>query len=328
MTTLTVLQGLPDLRPAEAENLAGRTDEELGRAHLSHSSLNAQLACQQRYAYEYVDRIAPISKGAPQRMGAAFAKGLEAGDPEVAVREVVDNAIVLTQEDEDRTRIEAITVGAAVKAYLASYGQTKPDEREFAYRVRLRNPHTGAYSRTFDLLGYADQLEDGGDSWTLVEDKLVGAIQPVAVRRLPLDRQLALTRYGVWRATGKRVSRIRYRFTRKPSIKQKKDESLDEFLNRLQADYEDRPEFYLHEENFEPPADDLVRTEAELWQWAEHRRAAERQHIYPRNSSHCHDYGGCPFLPLCIGDPDAVHLYGPKPESDRVSINTNQEVTA
>jgi hypothetical protein len=328
MKPLTVLEGLPDLRPPEAVNLADQSDENLGRAHLSHSSLNAQLACQQKFGYEYVDKIAPISKGAPQRMGAAFAKALELGDPEVGISEVVGKANVLTQADEDRTRVEAITVGAAAKAYLAEYGQTNPDEREFAYRVRLRNPATGSYSRTFDLLGYADQLEDAGDYWILIEDKLVGAIQSVAVRRLPLDRQLALTCYGVWRATGKPVGEVRYRFTRKPSIKQKQSESIDEFLDRLQADYVARPDFYLLQEVLPRSNDDLARTEAELWQWAAQRREADRQHIYPRNSSHCHDYGGCAFLPLCVGDPDAPSLYGPKPESDRALNNNNQEVPA
>lgn len=329
MRPLTVLEGLPELHPSEAENLAGRSDEDTGRAHLSHSSLNAQLACQQLYGYQYVDSIEPIAKGAPRRMGGAFAKALEAGDPEVGVKAVVDGAIIRDQRDEDRTRVEAMIVGSATKAYLMRYGQTDPDEREFEYRVRLRNPQTGAYSRTFDLLGYADQLLDAGDErWQLIEDKLVGSIQDTQVRRLPLDRQLALTCYGVWRATGKPVTDVLYRFTRKPSIKQKKDETLEQFLERIAADYEERPDFYLVEEPLVRSTDDLARTEAELWQWAQQRREADRQHIYPRNSSHCHDYGGCAFLPLCVGDPDAPSLYREKAESDRASNNNNQEVAA
>ena len=324
--TSTVLEGLPELRESEAKNLAGKSDEELGRRHLSHSSLSAQMACNQLYEYEYVQKIAPISGGAPRRMGGAFSKGLEAGDPEAAVRNIVDRAIILTQQDEDNTRVEAMVVGSAVKAYLAAYGQTDPDEREFGYRVRLRNPQTGAYSRTFDFLGYADQLIDrGGVEFTLVEDKLVGQIDAVMVKKLPLDRQLALTCYGVWRATGKPITKILYRFTRKPSIKQKQTETLDQYLERIEADYIARPEFYLHEEPLERDIMDLARTEAELWQWAEQRRAAERQFVFPRNSSHCHDYGGCPFLPLCVGDEDARHLYGPKPESDRSSNNKTKE---
>jgi len=60
-----------------------------------------------------------------------------------------------------------------------------------------------------------------------------------------------------------------------------------------------------------------VRIEAELWQWAAQRRDAARARIFPRNSSHCHDYGGCPFLPLCVGDPDAPSLFKAREKSER-----------
>lgn len=311
---LTVLEGLPELIPSDVQNLVDQEDRE-GRATLSHSSLNSQLACHQRYAYEYVDKIEPISKSAGRRLGGAFAKALEAGDPEVGVAFLEESTSVFTQEDQDRLRADCAITRAAAKAYLAKYGTST--RREFGYRVRLRNPHTGAYSRTFDLEGYADGLVDQGEGFRLVEDKFVGQLQAVAIKRLKLDRQLALECYGIWRATGKMVTDIDYRFTRKPSIKQKKGETIDEFCERVEADYEERPEFYLLEEQLTRTATDLVRVEAELWQWADQRRAASRARIYPRNSSHCHDYGGCPFLPLCVGDPDAPSLFKEKVRSDR-----------
>jgi hypothetical protein len=97
----------------------------------------------------------------------------------------------------------------------------------------LRNPWTGHYSRTFDLLGYADGLIDpghraptpdrhsAGRPLELVENKLVGRIDQVMVQRLPLDRQLQLARYGIWRATGRTVSTVHFRWVKKPSIKRK-----------------------------------------------------------------------------------------------------------
>jgi hypothetical protein len=341
-TVLTVLEGLPELIPSDAVNLVDQEDRE-GRATLSHSSLNSQLACHQKYAYEYVDRIEAISKPAGRRLGAAFAKAIEAGDPEVGVTHLEKSTIALTQEDEDRLRADCAITRAAATAYLAKYGVRPEGGAEFGYRVRLRNPHTGAYSRTFDLEGYADGLvrngsegaykatvaEPGADvaGWTLIEDKFVGQISAVQIRRLKLDRQLALECYGIWRATGESVTDVLYRFTRKPSIKQKKGETIDDYCARVEADYVDRPEFYLLEEAIERTPDDLVRIEAELWQWADQRRAAQRAHVFPRNSSHCHDYGGCPFLPLCVGDPDAPSLFQPKQKSDRTQY-TDAEVTA
>lgn len=318
---LTVLEGLPELIPSDKQNLVDQEDRE-GRATLSHSSLNTQLACHQRYAYEYVDKIEPIVRSAGLRLGGAFSKALETGDPADGVAKLAGEATILTQEDQDKLTTDSAIVTGAATAYLAAYGRR--EKREFGYRIRLRNPDTGAYSRTFDLEGYADGLTVG---WELIEDKFVGQIQQVAIKRLKLDRQLALECYGIWRATGHEVTDVSYRFTRKPSIKQKKDETVDEFAARVEADYKERPEFYLIEEPITRTADDLVRIEAELWQWAEQRRAAQRARIYPRNSSHCHDYGGCPFLPLCVGDPDAPALYKPKARSLRQSApaTSNEE---
>lgn len=312
---LTVLEGLPELRPSDETNLIDQEDRE-GRRTLSHSSLNTQLACHQRYAYEYVDRIEPIQRPAGLRLGGAFSKALETGDPADGVAKLSAEASVFTQEDQDKLTVDCAVVTGAATLYLATYGRR--EKREFGYRVRLRNPHTGAYSRTFDLEGYADGLTD---DWMLIEDKFVGKMDKVAIRRLPLDRQLALECYGIWRATGQEITDVSYRFTRKPSIKQRKGETVAQFAERVEADYQDRPDFYLVEEPITRSATDLVRIEAELWQWAQQRRDASKAHIFPRNSSHCHDYGGCPFLPLCVGDPDAPALFKDKVRSDRKPSN-------
>lgn len=316
---LTVLEGLPELIPSDETNLIDVEDRE-GRASLSHSSLNTQLACYQRYGYEYVDRIEPVVKPAGLRLGGAFARATETGDPADGVAKLSAEASIFTQEDQDRLTVDCAIVTGAATAYLKAYGRR--ERRELGYRVRLRNPDTGAYSRTFDLEGYADGLTD---EWTLIEDKFVGQVQAVAIKRLPLDRQLALECYGIWRATGHEIVDVSYRFTRKPSIKQKKNESVEEYAERVEADYAERPDFYLVEESFTRSAADLVRIEAELWQWAAQRRDASRARIYPRNSSHCHDYGGCPFLPLCVGDPDAPSLFKPKVRSDRQPSKQNEE---
>lgn len=308
---LTVLEGLPELIPSDQQNLVDQEDRE-GRATLSHSSLNSQLACHQKYGYEYVDKVEPVVRPAGLRLGGAFATALETGDPADGVAKLSAEASVFTQEDQDKLTTDCAIVTGAAKLYLATYGRR--EKREFGYRVRLRNPHTGAYSRTFDLEGFADGLTPEGK---LIEDKFVGKLDKVAIKRLPLDRQLALECYGIWRATGKEIVDVSYRFTRKPSIKQKKTETVDEFAARVEADYEERPEFYLLEEPITRTAADLVRIEAELWQWAAQRRDAAKAAIYPRNSSHCHDYGGCPFLPLCTGDPDAPALFKPKSKSPR-----------
>lgn len=301
------------LRPSDAENLGGA---DTGREHLSHSSVSTQLNCLRRYEFERVERLQLVSRPRPLGMGAAFQKAIEMQDPAAGAELVREGVRVLNQSDEDKLRIEEATVQAAARLYLDRWPADQREQREVEYRVRLRSPWTGRPSNTFDLLGYADGVVDCGDWLELVENKLVGQITEVGVRKLTLDRQVSLACYGLWRATGKTVRKVHYRFTRKPSIKPKQNETINQFCQRLAGDYQDpaRRDFYSHPEDLFRTDEDLLRIEAELWDWADQLRQARRRAFYSRNTSHCSDYGGCPFIPLCVGDPDAMSLYQVRPE--------------
>ena len=361
------------LRPSDATNLAGKTDEELGRRHLSHSSTQMLLACNRKYELKYRKGLELIEASRPLSLGKAFQKAIEHQSPEFGVRALrgqepcpecggsgevereqgmdccgtcggsgwtVGDVDQRTPSQLERLIVDEAIVAGASKLYLSKWPAGPGETREFEYRVRLRSPYTGAYSRTFDLLGYADGLVGAGivhskigdtaiyndargvpqvghglrvgehAAYELIENKLVGEISPQKVQRLPLDRQVSLARYGIWRATGRKVETVRYRWVRKPSIRLRKNETIEEFAERIRQDYEARPDFYYHEE--EPQfatTGDLLRIEAELWQLAEILRHSERGRIYVRNTAHCSDFGGCPYVPICTGDPDAMSLY-------------------
>lgn len=358
--TLPVHSNGFQLRPSDAQNLI---DQDTGRRELHQSQISVLLACPQKFDFSINQGLELIERPRPLSLGSAFQKAIEYQSPEVGVRllrgeiecpdchgegqrehpergwvrceacegeqwvkdpEGVHYTEMLPERQERLLVDEAIVAGAS-KLYLATWPGGSGETREFKFRVRLRSPWTGAYSRTFDLVGAADGIvcEDwngvdfAAPKWDgapanveLIENKLVGQITPQKVQRLPLDRQVAIYRYGIWRATGRKVETVRYRWTRKPQIRQKQNESLEEYCDRIRSDYEDRPDFYLLEE--EPKfatASDLLRIEAELWTWAEQVRHAERQRVYPRNTSSCGDFGGCPYISLCSGDPDAMSLY-------------------
>jgi hypothetical protein len=300
-------------------NLAG---QETGRQHLSHTALSAFLACPQKYAFHYEQGLRPRATPAPFTLGRAFQLAVELNDPVAGAASLREGASPSSQAAEDRTRVNEAIVAAASTLYLQRYGTVSrgiESVKEFEYRVRLRNPRTGYPSRSFDLLGYADEYIDfGGMRAGLVENKLVGQITEMSVRKLPLDRQVALACYGIWRATGQEVNEVFYRFTRKPSIKQRQGETVDEFCDRLTADYAERPDFYVHEEHFYRSADDLLRVETELWEWASQIRRQRAGDFACRNTSHCTDFGGCAYVPMCLGEQGAEGLY-----ETRTSVQTD-----
>jgi hypothetical protein len=344
-----------NLRPSDATNLTG---QDTGRRELHQSTIALLLACPRKFDLSQNEGLELIETPRPLSLGSAFQKAIEHQDPAVGVHALrgetrcdfcedgeqrigpddwvrcencdgtgwVQSGVsrsALTQEQEDRLAVDEAIVEAASKAYLERWPAGPGETREFEFKVRLRSPWSGAYSRTFDLAGKADgvvnfygmadngfSVSDEVVSFELIENKLVGQITPQKVQRLPLDRQVAIYRYGIWRATGRRVETVRYRWTRKPQIRQRQNETVEEYCERIRQDYVERPDFYLHEE--EPQfatTGDLLRIEAELWVLAEQVRHAERQKLYVRNTAHCHEFGGCQFIPICTGDPDAFSLY-------------------
>jgi len=316
----------PELRDPDKVNLLDPetgdplTDLDTGRAHLSHSAIGTLLACNRRFEFRYEQGLEKIGRPEALTLGKAFHHAIEHGDP-VAGAALLDR-LYEDQDDHDEILKQKAIVSGAAFAYLEAYGKMAPKKegskwgepvgREFAYRIRLRSPYTGAYSRTFDLLGYADGVIDHGSYLELVEDKFVGQINKNAVKRVRLDRQVTLEAYALWRITGKQVRKVRYRFTRKPSIKQRQGENVAEFCQRGIDDYRDRSDFYLVEDTTFRDADDLLEIEEELWTWAEQVRQARHGYIFPRNTASCDDYGGCEFLDLCTRGQEASALYRPK----------------
>lgn len=311
---------IPELRASDRENLAG---QDTGRPAISHTSISMQLNCLRRWGWHYDQRLETIARPRPLGMGRAFHKAIEVGDPQVGANLILETP-AFEQADVDQQQVDAVTVRAGARLYLQRFGQLDMGAaRELEYRVRLRSPYTGYPSQTFDLLGYADGVIDHGAHLELVEDKFVGRVDALTVRKLKLDRQVSLECYGLWRATGKPVKVVRYRYIRKPSIQQrggrKKDksdaETVAEFCDRIESHYADpeRFDFYSHEEALFRSEEDLLLIEQELWDWAEQLRNAKRRDFFARNTSHCSDYGGCPFIPLCVGDPDARSLYRVRP---------------
>lgn len=296
------------LRDPEPENLAGK---ETGRKTLSHSTLNLWLACPQKFGWAKVERLEPVAERRALSLGKALHYGVEMNDPQAGLEFFIENsAAPENQHEQERIEQDAMIVASATGAYLSRYEPPENEQREVEYVVRIRNPWTGHYSKTYDLHGYADGVVDNGDHLELIERKFVGQISDLSRRKLYLDRQVSLACYALWRATGKPVKVVRYRYVRKPSIRQGKAESHKDFLARVESDYKARPDFYVPE--FEPiyrDYRDLLRTEAELWKWATEIREGIQDGFFTRNTGHCSDFGGCEFMPLCMAEPGADSLY-------------------
>ena len=139
-----------------------------------------------------------------------------------------------------------------------------------------------------------------GKLW-LLETKTKGRINEADIMdMLNIDLQVGLYLYAIWMVYGEVPGGVYYNVIRTPQLRQKKTETLAEFIKRVDKDLADRPEHYFYRyqasitqkdleafrENFKPQVDRLV-------EWV-------RGASHYRNTKAC-TLGGisCRFLPIC-----------------------------
>ena len=295
------------IEPPECVNL--HPDSRHHDHALSPTQLDALLGCEEKWRLGQVERLRPAVKAVPLEMGSAFAEATEHAEPERGSRVYMSAwqdahekhgadpwAVMPSRE---QAEINAAIIEAGAGAYLARYGSR--ELREQTFRVPIRG---GGH----DLLCRVDgRTEDGRE---LSEDKFVSRIdRGNTERRLKLDRQVSIEFYLAWRATGVLAERMNYRMTLKAALRRGRRESHDQFLERLAADYIERPDHYLAEFEATRTLEDFERLERELAIWSMRLVYLRATNSYTRNTARCGDFSGCEFIPLCSGEPGAIHQF-------------------
>lgn len=304
---------------------------------LTNSRLKASRACQRLHEYEYVLWWRLAVEPETLRFGSLFHDGQEAWwgwTPEAPVGRLAAAFEAVSGEADpfDRVRAEEL-----LRGYDARWGAEPYEvlavEREF--RAPLRNPETGAVSRTWTLGGKLDvvvrDLRTG--RVLLVEHKTSSEdITPGSEywRRLRMDGQVSVYYVGA-AALGFDVEGCLYDVIGKPTIRPLKatpveerkytkptkaepvsrlyanqreaDETPEEFRARLVGDIAANPAAYFQR-------GEVVRLESEMtdalhdvWQLGRQIRESELAHRAPRNPDACVRFGRtCPFFGVCTGE--------------------------
>ena len=132
------------------------------------------------------------------------------------------------------------------------------------------------------------------------EHKSSSRVDASYMDRLDVDFQVS----AMLEAASIRLKRLMrqmiYTVLRKPTMKRRKNDTVADYLKRMEEDYAKRPEFYFFREI-------ITRTEAEmdLWRkeaWEIHKRILHTQNggLPVRNTESCVGrFGRCAFLDLC-----------------------------
>lgn len=271
---------------------------------LTQSSLRALWSCEEKFRLRYLERLRARTESDALTLGKAVHKGIEVESAHEVDRLLLNEHGASTSEERREQIMKIRPIALAMISGALKKWTDWPERREVGFELPFRNPETGGMSTRHSFAGVWDGLwmeygEDGEPA--LLEIKTTGRMDADYMRRLHLDWQISAYCHAATAALGRPVRQVVYRVIRKPSIRQRKTETPEEFADRVTADYQDRPEFYF--------SDTVVRrTEEELerwwWEaWETHRRILRLENggMSIRNTAHCLDFKRCDYFDLCRG---------------------------
>lgn len=240
------------------------------------------------------------------RIGSLYHEGREKGlDHSLAE---IRKGSILSQFDADKQAKDEAMITGMLKGAETAFDDIEV-EREPEWLQPIVNPDTGRQSKKFRTAGKADGYYVEGNTAVIIEEKTKsGSPGEADISRLDLDAQVLNEVSNLQRSRGVPISRVIYRYIVKPYIKQTKNETVEQFCDRLEADYQTRLDFYFHEYDILVDQSRVRQWERDLWRIAHTIAYAHKHDLWYRNTSRCAEWGGCSYLPLCRGE-DVDHLY-------------------
>ncbi len=122
---------------------------------------------------------------------------------------------------------------------------------------------------------------------------------------------------------------VMYDLVRKPLLRQRSQESVDDFGKRIMADYKERPdEYYTRPYTYRTPVD-LKHYEEDMTLLAREIKYHRRRESWRRNPDACWRFNReCEFKKICFQenpDPLTIQLYYTKKQKKKEPIQTEDE---
>lgn len=308
---------------------------DLAEGKLFCSRIRAWNRCKRYHYYTYIRNLDPTSMRVPFYLGSTLHHGVmlmyqgkKLKDIQASVKDF-QKAYKARHSIHPEMAQDMMVNDAIGQGMIAGYyGRYK----EFAKSVKVVSAEQSfqtmldvggvkiPFIGTVDLMYGIDTKERKG-LW--IEDhKTATGVFDNTLNTLPMNMQMGMYPAIVKRALGVEISGIVYSIVIKPTIRLKQNESVSEFMDRIQFEYRENPEKYFFQEfiPYNPGTvkriwDDMMLTAADMVRWYESMTEEEllKPESWPRNEAGCFPYGfkrenACPFYDLCRdGEKAAFH---------------------
>jgi hypothetical protein len=283
---------------------------------LSPTSVRDFLTCPFKYALRYHANLEPDTDVEALRIGGAWHKCHETyklatadhdrGDPESAARATLDklycNIPPGTPAPLWEAEREMIWRSFVVYQDVYAGKELKSLAVEARHVFPLYNPHTGmpmpekdvvcvvkvdevvAGPAVFEMKSTSREIAPGSDYW----------------QSLRLDRQVSFYSFWANMVYGE-ISPTLFDVWRRPLLRLKKDESVLEYADRVEAKLRENPAEHFQRHEIARTDADLAQFELELWNIYQTIKAMQARDGWYGNESQCISFmGSCPYKNICF----------------------------
>lgn len=286
------------------------------------SRLKTYQVCPMKEAFRYRENIAPIQTRRHLAFGTAIHKGLETRSIDAALDVLVQD-YPKDQSEADAQDTASVAVRALLEGYFERYAPFDEQKPELMFKLPMRT-RKGGSARILKIAGKLDNLVKIDGRWWVVEYKTASRLDGSYFDRLYMDDQITMYVYAM-RRMGYDIAGVIYRVIRKPTLRKGAREGFEGFLERLEADIRERPDFYYTERKLYRSMDDLDGFEVMIYETASMANRNFRSGKCYRHSVSCSNYGACEYLPLCQGEEMAYNMFETREPNEELRKGNDNE---
>lgn len=275
----------------------GKTSKYIFRQH----EIKTFLVCRKKFQLQVLEGWRPRITKDYFNLGAVFDKaaaeyhcGTSVGEVMAGINAELKLRILKASDQEEIDSLEKMepTIQGMLYGYVNNFKQIN-----FEPHYRVIVPVIQNFKLSCELDG---RWTDKKQQW-IIERKAVQNVDADYVKRLDIDFQMNCYFYALRKWTYREVTGVLYRITKKPSIRQKQNESKLQFTKRLMLEYEEFPEKYFFEEKiFKDQSTNKIFEQEIQWIFEDLKECLKNKRFY-RSDHSCSPIGAgkCPYLEYC-----------------------------
>ena len=269
--------------------------------NVSNNSIAIASSCWKKWYWRYVERLEPKLKPINLTLGSVmheafdrFYKGTSKVDVLVFIVKSFDDELAqCSVNDAENMAIAKWTAVGMWSHYPHSLSEFEAVDTEIDFNVPLGR------MRGVRLFGRVDKRFKHRGVWWLGEFKTTSNTS-LFVKSLDTARQATTYTYAAIKS-GIEVEGVLYDLIRKPALRRRVEETVEDFGKRIIVDYRDRPNEYYSRHYAYRNRVQLQQFEDDTASIAREMRTRTRKNDFPRNVDSCWNYNReCDFKKICF----------------------------